>query len=307
MKVWQADLALILGGVLWGLAYIFSSRALADCPPSLFLLLRFSVATAACWLLLRRSIAKTSSKVRRQGLILGFLMGGGYILQIYSINFTEVARAAFLTCMCLLGIPILNFLIFRTVVKLHSLIGVIMATVGLYIFLDPSFTGVNVGDVLGLIAIPVWALYMIYVSVFTEGQDDAEITYQYLFWQLVGVLPLALITALVFESGWLLAPLHPDLGKALTWTRSFVGGLLFTGLAGSLVPVFLQTRSQKYTTAVQAMLCFQVEPVTATVAAFLVLGEPVFVHTVVGGAIILAAVIVSEVGGLWLAKRNASS
>jgi drug/metabolite transporter (DMT)-like permease len=281
--------------------------ALDDCSPGLFLLLRFSLASLVAWLLLRRSVKKTTPKVRREGLILGFLMGAGYILQVYSINFTTSARAAFLTGTCLLAIPILSFILFRTLIKLHSAIAVFMALIGLWVFLDPSFTGINSGDVLGIIAIPLWALYMIYVSVFTEGAEDSEITSQHLFWQLVGVVPLALVTVIVFESGLFVAPLHPDLGKGLTVTPKFVFGLIYTALGASLATVFLQTRCQKYTTAIQAMICFQIEPVMATAAAFVLLGEPVAMHTALGGLIIIAAVLFSELGGLISRKKTPSA
>jgi drug/metabolite transporter (DMT)-like permease len=232
-------------------------------------------------------------------------MAGGYILQVYSINFTDVARAAFLTCICLIGIPIFSFILFKEVIKLHSLIGVILAVIGLYIFLDPNFAGINAGDILGLLSIPPWALYMIYLSVFTNGKEGPDVTNQYLYWQLIGVLPAALMTALIFESG-LIAPLHPDLGKGLTLSPKLVIGVVFNGVFASLATVYLQTRCQRYTSAVQAMICFQVEPIVATIAALIILSESLNAHVVVGGIIILSAVVSSELGGI-LVRRNSSS
>ncbi|MDR0621268.1 MAG: DMT family transporter [Deltaproteobacteria bacterium] len=304
MKNWQADLMIMLAASIWGFSYISSRWGLSSCSPALFLVLRFGVAAVAVYPLLRKSLAKADNKLRLEGFILGLLMGGGYILQTYSINFTTVGRASFLTGMCLLGIPILGYVLFRQIVKTHSLIAVVIAIIGLYIFLNPSFSGINVGDVVGLISIPVWALYMIYMSVFTEGKTDPKVTYVYLFWQLVGVVPLALVTYIVFESGLVLPALSPDLGKGLTVTPLFLAGLLLNSLLASLLTVFLQTVAQRFTTAVQAMLCFQMEPLVAIVAGWLVLGEPIDSHTLVGGIIILFAVIFSELGGLWIGPRK---
>ncbi|MDR0356345.1 MAG: DMT family transporter [Deltaproteobacteria bacterium] len=303
MKVWRADLNILLASSLWGLTYIFGRWALDDCAPALFIFLRIGLAALVSWPFIHKSVKKTTPKVRREGLILGLLTGTGYILQVYSLNFTTVARSAFLTGMCLIGIPILSFILFRQVIKKNSLVGVILAVIGLYIFLDPSFAGVNVGDIIGIIGIPVWALYMIYMSVFTEGKTDPDETNQYLFWQLIGVLPLALLTVLIFESGFVLAPLHPDLAKGLTLTPTFLIGLAFAAVMGTLIPVFLQTRSQRYTTAVQAMICFQFEPVTAAIASFVILHEPMTANTLVGGLIIIMAVLISEIGGILADKR----
>ncbi|MDR1296927.1 MAG: DMT family transporter [Deltaproteobacteria bacterium] len=304
MKIWQADLAILLAGSLWGFSYLFSRWGLADCSPALFMFCRVLVASLVGLALMWKMIRRTSRAVLKEGLILGALTGSGYLLQVYSINFTTVARASFLTGMCLVGIPVLSYILFRQVVRPHSLVGVIIAVIGLYVFLDPTFGGVNPGDVIGLIAIPAWALYMIYMSVYTEGKTDPDVTYQFLFWQLTAILPLALITFLVFESGLILAPLHPDLGKGLTITPSFLLGVGFTAVLGTLAPVFLHTRSQKYTTAVQAMICFQFEPVTAMVASYFILSEPMNTRTVVGAAIIVAAVVVSETGGYFTDSRR---
>jgi drug/metabolite transporter (DMT)-like permease len=232
-------------------------------------------------------------------------MGAGYLLQIYSINFTDVARASFLTGMCLIFIPFLNFLLFREIVKLHSLIGLILAVIGLYILLDPSFSGLKSGDIMGLAAMPLWALYMIYMSVFTEKEEGLAKTYQFLFWQLAGVLPVALITALIFESG-LVKSLHPDLSKAITITPLFLIGLFFNAVLASVVTVLIQTYSQKHTTAIQAMICYQAEPITATLAAAIILGDRLTFNVVAGGLVIILAILISEAGGLLMERRKAA-
>ena len=298
MKTWQADLLILLGGAIWGFSFIFSRWGLESCSPALFLCLRFSLAALVTWLVFRRRIARTSRRDAVQGLLLGLMMGVGYLLQTYSLNFTDVTRASFLTGMCLLGIPILAFALFREVVRIYSLVGVALAVVGLYVFLDPSFAGLRSGDVMGLVAIPFWALYMIYLSRFTAGKEGWDPTSQYMFWQLVGVVPLALLVSLLLEFG-LFGDLHPDLAKKLSATPKFLVGLFFNAVLASVVTVLLHTHSQRHTTPVQAMICLQAEPITATAAAIVLLGEPLNAHVVVGGAIILAAIIVSEAGSLF--------
>ena len=306
MKTWQADLCLIFCGCLWGMAFIFASWALESCSPAIFLFLRFGLASLAAFILFPKRILRTPKKERREGLLLGLMMGAGYILQVYSLNFTEVARSAFLTSMCLLGIPIMNFLIFKEGVRLNSLAGVVIAIFGLWIFLDPSFKGIAAGAVLGLIAIPFWALYMIYLSVFTVWRSGFDFTCQSLFWQLLGVMPPALLAVAVFESG-LIEPLHPSLAKGLAVNPKMLVGLVFCAVAASVVTVLIHTGSQKYTTAVQAMLCLQSESLVATGAAAIMLSEPITAHVVVGGIIILAAIAISELGGIWLDKRKSKA
>ncbi|MDR1921965.1 MAG: DMT family transporter [Candidatus Adiutrix sp.] len=297
MKVWQADLAIIGAALLWGLSYIFTRWGLEDCSPALFLLCRFGLALAACLVLFGRRLKGVSPLVLRRGLTLGFFMGAGYLLQTYSVNFTEVPRAAFIAAMTLPAIPAVAFILFRERVKRHNLIGVILALAGLHLLLDPRFSGLNAGDVIAFLSVPMWALYMIYLNLYTEGEKGFEATARFMVLQFAGAIPLTLAAALIFETG-LVPPLHPDLDKGLTVSGPFLAGLLFCALPASIGAIFIQTACQKYTTALQAMLCFQLEPVTATAAAVLLLGETVGLIAALGAAVIICGILFSEVGGL---------
>jgi drug/metabolite transporter (DMT)-like permease len=305
MKTWQADLAIVGAATIWGLSFIFTRWGLDDCSPALFLLCRFGLALAVSLALFARRLKGLDRTTARQGLILGFLMGTGYLLQNYSVNFTEVSRAAFIAAMTLPAIPLMSLLLFGEKIKKHNLAGVALALIGLYIFLDPSFESVKFGDVIALASVPMWALYLIYINKFTEGVEDPLLTTRLLILQFLGALPLTALATLIFESG-LLPPLHPDLGKGLNPTGPFWAGLVFCALLASIGIVFIQTACQKWTTPVQAMLCFQFEPVTATVAAWLLLGDQIGPATILGAAVIIGGVLVSELGGLW-AQRGAAS
>jgi drug/metabolite transporter (DMT)-like permease len=297
MKRWQADGAIVGAGALWGLSYIFTRWGLEHSPPAMFLLGRFSLALVVTLALFGSRLKGASRRTIRRGLIMGGLMGGGALLQAYSVNFTDVSRAAFIIALTMPATPLASFLLFREKVSRYSLAGVVLSLIGLYLLLDPRFTGLNVGDLLAILSIPLWALFMIYMNIFTEGEADPDFTAQFLFLQFLGVVPLALLTVLVFESGGILPPLHPDLGKALTPNGYFWAGLVFCALAASLVTVFIQTACQKYTTPVQAIICFQSEPVVAMAAAVILLGETVTFSAVLGAAIIIGGVLASELGG----------
>ena len=303
MKVWQADLAIIGAACIWGMSFIFTRWGLDDCSPALFLLCRFGLALAVSLAFFGRFLKGLDRQTVRQGLILGFFMGTGYLLQTYSVNFTDVSRAAFIAAMTLPAIPIVSFILFREKIKSHNLIGVIMALVGLYLLLDPQFSGLRSGDIIALLSVPMWALYLIYINVYTEGREGFEFTARLLILQFIGAIPLVLLTVIVFETG-LIPPLHQDLGKGLTVTGHFVAGLLFCATVASIGIAFIQTACQKYTTPLQAMLCFQFEPVSATVAAVLLLGEEIGLMAAVGALVIIAGVLASELGGLWLARKG---
>jgi len=56
----------------------------------------------------------------------------------------------------------------------------------------------------------------------------------------------------------------------------------------------LQTRYQRYTTASRAALIFTMEPIFGTLFAFWINGSRVGLQTWVGGALIIASILLSE-------------
>ncbi|MDR2455701.1 MAG: DMT family transporter [Deltaproteobacteria bacterium] len=303
MKPWQADLAIVGAAAIWGMSFIFTRWGLTDCSPALFLVARFGLALAVSLLLFGGKLAGMPRATLRRGFILGVLMGGGYLLQTYSVNFTEVSRAAFIAALTLPAIPVMSFILFRQKLRLNNAVGIALALLGLYLLLDPRFSGFRIGDLMALVSVPLWALYLIYINIFTEGIDEPHLTARLLLTQFLGALALVAVFTLIFESGFILPPLHPDLGKGLKPTGLFWAGLTYCALLASIGIVFIQTSCQKYTTAVQAMLCFQLEPVTATAGAFLLLGEQVGLKAVIGAAVIILGVLASELGGMLGSKK----
>jgi drug/metabolite transporter (DMT)-like permease len=230
-------------------------------------------------------------------------MGAGFLLQTYSVNFTEIGRAAFIAALTLPAIPVVSFILWREKIKFFNFLGVLLALVGAYFLMDPSFAGINAGDAIALLSVPMWALYLIYMNKFTEGEDDPHLTPRLLVLQFIGAIPLVLLVALIFESG-LTPALHPDLVRGLDVSWRFVAGLAFCAILASICIVFIQTACQKHTTPVQAMLCFQFEPITATVLAWPILGEAVTAKMALGAAIIIAGVLTSELGALLAARAR---
>jgi drug/metabolite transporter (DMT)-like permease len=303
MKAWQADLAIILAGTIWGMSFIFTRWGLDATSPALFLLCRFALALAVSLALFWKHLRGIGRKTVKQGLVLGLYMGGGYLLQNYSVNFTEVPRAAFIAAMTLPAIPIVSFILFREKIKINNLFGVVLALIGLYLLLNPSFKGINSGDIIALISVPLWALYLIYINKFTEGSEEPHLTTRLLILQFVGAIPLVLLAVLLFEIG-LLPALHSDLVKGINFTGYFWVGLIYCALLASIGIVFIQTSCQKYTSPIQAMLCFQFEPVTATIGAYFILNEAIGFKAAIGACVIILGVLTSEIGGLIMAGRE---
>ena len=70
--------------------------------------------------------------------------------------------------------------------------------------------------------------------------------------------------------------------------------LLYLTFFATVLTTFVQTRFQKNTTPTRAVIIFSVEPVFASVIAYLLLAERLGELGVLGGALIVGGVLLSE-------------
>lgn len=310
MKSWQAELLIFVAAIIWGLSYVFTAEGMTFASPALFLLIRFVGALLITFFFFGcLSMQTLKAKTWRRGLFLGMLFGGAYLMQTYAINFTSIPKASFITALVLPAVPFVSLFLLKKPITVWNILGVILALGGVYLLVNPDlreFKNIQAGDIIALCSVPLWAFYLNYIDIYTtEMEEDAD-TSKMLMLQFLGAIPVLLVVAIVFESGWILKPLHPDMGKGFLWNApdlwKFFVCFAYLALLGSFVLTFLQTAAQKYTTPVKAMLIFQFEPIVATVAAVWYYQEVFTARMGLGCAAILVAVLLSELGPMFFSK-----
>jgi len=170
----------------------------------------------------------------------------------------------------------------RKVPARNTLIGLGIAVVGLYFLLvkpsDFDRFQMNKGDVLTIICAFAWAVYIVVLPILSSKAAFRPLV----FGQIVGMAVLC----------WAVAGVQGSVPR-ISSMKSF---LLIVSLASActLLTVFLQTRYQKYTSAPRAAVIYTLEPVCATMIAFVFLGEVMALREAVGAAMILLGVLFSE-------------
>jgi len=159
-----------------------------------------------------------------------------------------------------------------------TLSGVGLAALGIYFLTDPGAGGLNRGD--------WWTLVTAFVF---GGQIVAvhELGVRFDVRRLV-LMQIAVTTIGVGIAAPLLEPVH----FAVT-TRSILA-LAYCGVAATAVALLLQMRAQKDLSSGRAALLFCTEPVFASLASWLWLGERLSLVQWSGGAMILVGMLVAE-------------
>jgi drug/metabolite transporter (DMT)-like permease len=294
LKSWKAELLLFLVTFIWGGTFMFTKIGLNDANPALYIFIRFSIALIISSIILWKHILKIDKLIFKQGIILGLFFGGGFLLQTYGLNYTNVSKSAFITGITVPITPFIYWLVVRKPIKVWSKVGVVVATIGLWVFTKPDINDINIGDVMTLFSTFFWALYITYMEKFTKDRRTFSESGQLVILQFIGATPLSLIAVFVFEGA----------NFNVNWTSSLITSLAFNSIMASILVTFIHTSIQKYTTPVKAALIFSLEPVVASFVAFMFINEILNGRELIGGAILLFGVLISEIGGIVFRKAS---
>jgi drug/metabolite transporter (DMT)-like permease len=288
VKSWQAELFLFFVCFIWGATFLFTKLGLEDCPPSLFLIFRFSIALILSLVFFGHHLKHLDKQTLINGTILGSIFGIGFLLQTYGLKYTSVSKSAFITGMTVPFTPFVFWFIRRKKIQFWSIIGVVIASLGLLIFTNPEFDNINFGDFLTLLSAICWAFYMTFMDKFTKGKSGFSLTAILVIFHFLASTPLAVIAFFMLEY----STLH------LNISTNLITGLAFNGILASFAVTFIHTGFQRFTTPVKAALIFSLEPIIANVLAIIVINEILNSREYLGGAILFIGVLASEFGGV---------
>jgi drug/metabolite transporter (DMT)-like permease len=280
-----ADLALLLLTLSWGTTFTLVKVALEIASTGVFLAARFGVAALVLLAvaLLRRD--RPGAGFWRHGLLIGFFMLAGFVLQTMGLRLTTPARSGFLTGLSVLIVPFISRFTLGRQVRWTSWLGVGLAVAGLALLSRP-FDGalsaeVRAGDLLTAGCALAFALQIAFLSEWSRQHPLVPFTLLQVSVVLVGAL--------------LLAPLE---GARLDGARlpAFLGLVAFTGVLMTALAFFVMNWGQRHTTAVRAGLIYSLEPVAAAGFSWLWLGERLGPPELAGGALIVLGVVAGELG-----------
>ncbi len=291
MKSLSAELLLGVVTIIWGATFSFTKLGLDETSPFFYLFLRFLLAFSLLLIIFWRQFLQIKRETFFNGLVLGLFFGGGFVLQTLGLKFTSVTKSAFITGMAVVITPFVFWLIIRKPVKFWQKAGVIVAFIGLWLFANPDFDNINIGDILTFLSTVFWGFYITYMDIFTKKVTYFRETIQLVMMQFVVILPISFAGTVIFESGSI----------RFIFSEMLIYSLLFNGIVASIFLTIIHTAVQKYTTPVKAALIFSLEPVFASLIAFVVFKEILSGKEYLGAFILFSGVLLSE-GGEYLQK-----
>lgn len=278
MKQYLGMAGLLLVTIIWGGGFVASDMALETLTPFQIMAVRFLIAALLMTFLGRKQIRTITKEEAKCGFWLGAALFGGFALQIIGLQYTTPSKNAFLTATNVVLVPFIALVFYRKKIAARSLVGAVMAVIGAGVLSLQSDFSLGLGDGLTLLCAVCFAL-----QIFLTGEYVDRIRPTVLnFLQMTTACGLSIL-------GMVLAgdfAFHAS-------TRSILG-VLYLGVVSTSVSYLLQTASQKYVDETRSAIVLSLEAVFGTVFSVILLHETITTRMVIGSALILSAVLVSQ-------------
>lgn len=276
----KADLLLLLATAFWGTSYYLTDLSLTDLPPMFLNAFRFLSAFFVSGIVFRKHLRRFNMPTLRYSILVGLALTGTYILYGYGILYTSLSNAAFICSLAVVFTPVFSYLFDRIGPNRKMLLCILVCAAGLALLTLDDQLRPSIGDLICL-GVPVcYALDLTMTERAVRHKEVDALALGVCQLGVVGIITLAL--SLVLEQPHL--PTTPA-----TWASSLVLGFLCTGAA-----FLIQSVQQKYTTANHVGLIFTLEPVFATIVAFLFAKEVLAPRGYLGMALMLLSLLLME-------------
>jgi drug/metabolite transporter (DMT)-like permease len=250
-----------------------------------FLAVRFTLATLIMIAVRPQVLKAIDRDLLKKGVVLGLLLSGGYITQTIGLSLTTAAITGFITGLYVVLTPILGWLLLGQKAGGKVILGVILATIGLALI---SITGVTIepGQLWVMLCALLFAAHIVGLGAWSKGLNTYALT----------VVQLG-VTAVV---SWIGA-----LGDGVQMPGDFDGwfAIIFTAVFSTAIAFFVQTWAQSHMDASRVAIILTSEVVFAAAIAVAVGQEVLELRTILGGLIMIAAMLLVE----WPSRKQTTA
>lgn len=288
MRKYLGEIFLIITAIIWGSGFVANAIALDHWTPYQILAGRFLIGAAMLIAIFYRNVRSLNKKTIIQGIILGVFLYAAFALQTVGLQYTTPSKNAFLTAVNVVIVPFLALILYRRRVDFFELGGAVLAMIGVGVLSLKVDVAINVGDLLTLGCAVFFALQIFYTAKYVKDSDPILLT-------LVQISTAAVI-------GVLVVIFKGDPSVAVE--REGILSLVYLGVFSTTIAYLLQTVAQKWLSETTAAIILSTEAFWGMVFSVALLAEVMTFKMVIGAALILCAIIISETKFSFLKRKK---
>ncbi|MGE5544820.1 MAG: DMT family transporter [Bacillota bacterium] len=293
MSVIKSNFLLLITAAIWGFAFVAQRVGMDYVGPFTYNGVRFLLGSLSLVPLVfyfrgdAQNLRREFKSAIVPGIIAGSVLFSGVSLQQVGIMYTTAGKAAFITGLYVVLVPIISILLGRKIGR-STWLGCFLAVNGLYLLCIKETMILNFGDMLELIGAFFWAVHILIIGYFSRRVDALKLSCIQFFVCSVLSLAVALVTETIVWADILAA-----------YIVILYGGICSTGVAYTL-----QVVAQKSAPSAHAAIILSMETVFAAIGGFLILEERMSGTEIFGCALMLFGMLAAQIGSLGKKGRD---
>ncbi len=213
----------------------------------------------------------------KAGLFAGLVLFGGASLQQWGMVYTTAGNAGFITSLYVILVPLLG-LFWRHKINRFTWVGALLAVLGLYFLSVKEGFSLALGDNLVFASAFFWAGHVLLIGHYSKKVDVL----------VLAAVQFAVVAVLSLTVSFVIETTHWENIQAAAIPILY-GGLMSVGVAYTL-----QVIAQQKARPSHAAIILSLESLFAALGGIIILNEPLSLQIGVGGILMLAGVIVSQ-------------
>lgn len=284
-KQFKANCLLLLTAAIWGFAFVAQRIGGKYIGAFTFNSVRFAIGSISLLPLIifyNKSDKKSSNTEEFKtallpGIIAGVFIFLGSSFQQIGITHTTAGKAAFITGLYIVIVPILGIFL-KQHIKINTWIGAIIAVAGLYFLCITDEFSISYGDFLEFICAFFFAVQILLIDNFAKKVDNLKLA----FLQFATCSVLSLICALFVEK------------IAISSILQAAVPILYGGIFSSGVAYTLQIVAQKNAKPSEAAIIMSMESVFGSIGGFFILNESFGSKGILGCGLMLVGMLLAQ-------------
>lgn len=277
-------ICLIIAALLWGGEFVVAKDVMDVIEPNWVNVIRTFFTALIALVIWWKHFKAATIKDWARGALCGTLFGIGWALQTMGLELINAGINAFLSCAYIILVPFMVWIVSREKpagkVFISAVIGIVGVTVMSVTGFGTGSLSIGLGEILSLLSAIGYGAAMVALDSCTEKSSVEFLTgSQFIFSFIV-----SMIFALILEQP-----------PALEVSGIMLAEFIYLIVLGTFMTQLLFTYGIKHASATQGGVIFPLESVSATVFGCIFLHEQMLAVQIVGGIMIVIAIIISSV------------
>ncbi len=288
----KSEIGMLFVVLIWGLGFPITRYAITEMglSPHIINTGRFLIGSIVVSAIFHKKLLNIDKITLTTGIITGVFMFLAFFYQTLGAANTTSAKNAFLTQIGIIITPILSYFLFKTIIGGKMVFAVFLALLGVFVlsYDEGEFGSFTKGDYYTLLCAVFFSFHMVLTSFYQKRNDLDPILFNIISMYTVSVI------GVVVSMG---QDIDLKLSVSSIWPL-IVLGVFNTGLCFTLQSIAL-----KYSNATKISIIVALEAVIGAIGGAIFLSEPLKLNIVIGGIMIVFAIIITEVDVKKIIKK----